>query len=52
MKAFDRALQEGNDTPEGDDARIALGEMFLEKYNSADAQTTFDEVLNTNPNNP
>ena len=52
LKAFDRAVQEGNDTPEGDDARIALGEMFLEKYNSADAQTTFDEVLNTNPNDP
>ena len=26
--------------------------MFLEKYNSADAQTTFDELLGTNPNDP
>ncbi|HKN67162.1 MAG TPA: tetratricopeptide repeat protein [Gemmatimonadaceae bacterium] len=50
LKAFDRAIQEGADTPEGDDARIALGEMFLEKYNSADAQSTFSEVLSTNPN--
>jgi tetratricopeptide (TPR) repeat protein len=33
LKAFDRAIQEGSDTPDGDDARIALGEMFLEKYN-------------------
>ena len=52
LKAFDRAVQEGSDTPEGDDARLALGEMFLEKYNSADAQTTFDELLGTNPNDP
>jgi len=50
LKAFDRATQEGGDTPEGDDARIALGEMFLEKYNSADAQSTFDAVLSANPN--
>ena len=50
LKAFDRAIQEGGDTPEGDDARIALGEMFLEKYNSADAQSTFAEILGSNPN--
>ena len=50
LKAFDRAIQEGGETPEGDDARIALGEMFLEKYNSADAQSTFNEILGTNPN--
>jgi tetratricopeptide (TPR) repeat protein len=50
LKAFDRAIQEGGETPEGDDARIALGEMFLEKYNSADAQSTFSEILGTNPN--
>ena len=52
LKAFDRAIQEGGATPEGDDARIALGEMFLEKYNSADAQSTFNEILGTNPNDP
>ena len=49
LKAFDRAIQSGGDTPDGDDARIALGEMFLAKYNSADAQSTFDEVLRANP---
>ncbi|MFL5615508.1 MAG: tetratricopeptide repeat protein [Gemmatimonadaceae bacterium] len=50
LKAFDRAIQEGGETPAGDDARVALGQMFLEKYNSADAQSTFDEILNDNPN--
>ena len=49
LKAFDRAIQEGGDTPDGDDARIALGKLFLEKYNSADAQSTFEEVLQENP---
>jgi tetratricopeptide (TPR) repeat protein len=49
LKAFDRAIQAGADSPDGDDARIALGQMFLEKYNSGDAQGTFDEVLRTNP---
>jgi tetratricopeptide (TPR) repeat protein len=52
LKAFDRAIQEGSDAPDGDDARIALGEMFLEKYNSADAQSSFDDVLKTNPSDP
>ena len=52
LKAFDRATQEGDDTPEADDARIAAGEMFLEKYNSPDAQSSFDEVLKINPNDP
>src|SRR5947207_7152107 len=52
LKAFDRAVQEGADTPEGDDARIALGELFLEKYQSGEAQSTFDEVLVTNPSDP
>ena len=50
LKAFDRAIQDGGDTPDGDDARIALGNMFLEKYNSSDAQSTFAEVLQENPN--
>ena len=52
LKAFDRAIDEGGDTPEGDDARVRLGELFLEKYNSADAQSTFDEVLRANPAHP
>ena len=49
LKAFDAALRVD---PQNDDARILLGELFLDKYNHADAQTEFDEVLRTNPNNP
>ena len=52
LKAFDRAIDEGGGTAEGDDARVRLGELFLEKYNSADAQSTFDEVLRANPSHP
>jgi tetratricopeptide (TPR) repeat protein len=52
LKAFDRAIQEAGDSPEVDDARIALGEMFLDKYNGADAQSTFDDVLRENPSDP
>jgi tetratricopeptide (TPR) repeat protein len=32
--------------------RIRLGEMFLEKFNSTDAQETFGEVLSVNPRQP
>ena len=49
LKAFDGALRLD---PANDDARIKLGELFLEKYNHADAQTEFEEVLRTNPNHP
>ena len=34
------------------DAKVKLGELFLRKYNFADAQSTFEDVLQTNPNNP
>ncbi len=49
LKAFDRAiaLDQGNV-----DAKLAVGELFLEKYNSADAQKTFDEVLGQSPSEP
>lgn len=42
LKAFDRAIALD---PENMDARLALGELFLEKYNGADAQKTFEEAL-------
>ncbi len=49
LRAFDRAIALDGDNLE---ARDALGEMFLAKYNSADAQTTFDDALRVNPNDP
>ena len=49
LKAFDRALASD---PLNADAKVKLGELFLRKYNFAEAQTTFDEVLQANPNNP
>lgn len=49
LKAFDGALRID---PANDEARVLLGELFLEKYNHADAQTEFEEVLRTNPNHP
>ncbi len=49
LRAFDRAIALDGDNLE---ARDALGEMFLAKYNSADAQSTFDDALRVNPNDP
>jgi tetratricopeptide (TPR) repeat protein len=49
LKAYDRAL--GAD-PTNADAKVKLGELFLRKYNFEEAQKTFDEVLQTNPNDP
>jgi tetratricopeptide (TPR) repeat protein len=46
LKAYDRAILAD---PSNDDAKDRLGELFLQKYNFADAQQTFDEVLQTNP---
>ena len=46
LKAFDRAiaLDGGNRV-----ARAALGELFLEKYNGAEAQKTFEELMSAEP---
>ena len=52
QKAFERAIEEGGDTPEGDEARVRLGELFLEKYNGSDARGSFDEVLKANAMHP
>ncbi len=49
VRAFNRAIALDGDNL---DARDALGELFLDKYNSADAQTTFAEALRINPSDP
>ena len=49
LRAYDRALSVD---PLNSDARVKLGELFLSKYNFADAQSTFEEALNMNPNDP
>ena len=49
LKAFDRAIATD---PLNEDARVRLGELFLRKYNFAEAQSTFDEALQANPLNP
>ena len=49
LKAFDRSIAaDGDDL----DTRVALGELFLEKYNGAEAQQTLDGVLAANPSHP
>ncbi|HEY2849639.1 MAG TPA: tetratricopeptide repeat protein, partial [Gemmatimonadaceae bacterium] len=49
LKAFDRAIAfDGNNN----DAKIDEGNLLLEKYNSADAQTSFSEVLATDSTDP
>jgi tetratricopeptide (TPR) repeat protein len=49
LKAFDEAVaaDRGNLEP-----RLRAGELFLEKYNSTDAQETFKEILTINPTHP
>ena len=49
LKAFDRAI--GSDA-DNTDARAALGELFLEKYNSDDAQKTFEDALRISGSDP
>jgi tetratricopeptide (TPR) repeat protein len=49
LKAFDRAIGED---PANLDAKVKLGELFLDKYNFADAQKTFEDVLQSNPLEP
>ena len=46
LKAFDRAITLDATNV---DAKIAVGDLFLEKYNSADAQAAFEEVLGDGP---
>ena len=49
QKAYDRAIAED---PANTDAKIKLGELFLSKYDFADAQKSFEDVLETNPSEP
>jgi tetratricopeptide (TPR) repeat protein len=49
LKAYDRALLAD---PTNATARVKLGELFLRKYNFAEAQSTFNEALQANPSDP
>ncbi|HYW49481.1 MAG TPA: tetratricopeptide repeat protein, partial [Gemmatimonadaceae bacterium] len=46
LALYDRALRL---EPTRLDARVELGEMFLEKFNFADARSTLQQVLSVNP---
>ncbi len=49
LRWYDRALAL---EPARLDARVDLGELFLDKFNFADARTTLQQVLATNPHHP
>lgn len=49
LRLYDRALAL---EPGRQDARVDLGEMFLEKFNFADARSTLQQVLAANPRHP
>lgn len=49
LKAFDQAIAADSTYLQ---PRVRLGNLFLEKYNSADARTTFAEALAINPRDP
>jgi tetratricopeptide (TPR) repeat protein len=49
LRAFDEAKAKD---ASGLDPAIRTGELFLEKYNGADAQESFQEALSVNPNQP
>jgi cellulose synthase operon protein C len=49
VKAYDEAAAADPADPE---ARLRLGELFLEKYNGPDAHAAFREVLAANPSHP
>lgn len=48
LRAFDQAIAAD---PRHESARVELGRLFLEKYNSADARTAFADALRINPGN-
>lgn len=49
LRAYDQAIAAD---PDNLDARVALGALFLEKFNGTDARATFDAVLRRNPRHP
>ena len=49
VKAYDEAIAADPDDVE---PRVKLGELFLEKYNSPDAEQAFKEALSVNPAHP
>jgi cellulose synthase operon protein C len=49
LRAYDAAIAADSGNVE---ARVELGEMFLEKYNSPDARQMFSGVLRENPSQP
>jgi tetratricopeptide (TPR) repeat protein len=49
LKAFDEALEAG---PTDLEPRIRLAELFLEKYQSGEAQKELDAILKVNPSQP
>jgi cellulose synthase operon protein C len=49
LTAFDRATSL---EPDNLDAKVLVGELFLDKYNHADAETEFEDVLRSNPRLP
>lgn len=49
LSAYDQAIAADPDNPE---ARVALGELFLAKYNSRDARAIFELALERDPDMP
>src|SRR5687768_14155071 len=49
LRAYDAAIAADSGNM---DARVELGEMFLEKYNGPDARQMFGSVLRENPSHP
>ncbi len=49
LRAFDEAA---NIAPTWHEPRVRVGELFLEKYSSTDAQSEFEKVLGVNPRHP
>lgn len=49
LRMYDRAIAAD---PANLEPRLAVGMLFLDKYNRPDALTTFDEILAVNPNHP